>query len=373
MALDSPLTTYSDTTPQKRVITDVISLIDPSDTVAIDALGGLDGAAGKFRFVNGKSTVVEWLEDTLAPLTDTLNGSITVATTTLTVTDASVYQPGFIILIDAEYMWVSAVDVAGELITVTRNFGGTTASHASNATVSIVSEARLEGDDSDPLAFTDRTTGSNYTQIFHQEVKVTRTQTQIDQYGIANEFDYQTGKAVAHLGRLLNLNLYHGQRKAGSATTPRAAGGFATFITNNTVAAGGALVQDDFDDAAEAAFNDGGTGPWKAFLSSSNMQVAKGLLDSSSYLRYGRDETGIGMRIEKIVTPFGDVDLILDRWSPTSKVYLVDQNNAGMMTFHPFMFEPLAKDGDYEKAEVVGEFTLCVRQDKSHAVITGVT
>ena len=29
--LDSPITSYSDTTPQKRVITDVIDLIDPTD------------------------------------------------------------------------------------------------------------------------------------------------------------------------------------------------------------------------------------------------------------------------------------------------------------------------------------------------------
>ena len=68
--LDSPLSSYSDTTPQKRVITDVIALIDPSDAPAVLALGGLDGAASKFRFVNWPSTTVEWLEDSLADLTD---------------------------------------------------------------------------------------------------------------------------------------------------------------------------------------------------------------------------------------------------------------------------------------------------------------
>jgi len=45
--LASPMTTYSDTTPQKKVITDYVSLIDPSDAPLIEALGGLDGAAGK--------------------------------------------------------------------------------------------------------------------------------------------------------------------------------------------------------------------------------------------------------------------------------------------------------------------------------------
>ena len=54
-SLTSPLTTYSDTTPQKRIITDVISLIDPSDMPAIDALGGFDGASSEFRpFPSGR-------------------------------------------------------------------------------------------------------------------------------------------------------------------------------------------------------------------------------------------------------------------------------------------------------------------------------
>jgi hypothetical protein len=52
---------------------------------------------------------------------------------------------------------------------------------------------------------------------------------------------------------------------------------------------------------------------------------------------------------------------------------LVDPDHAGYLTYYPFTQEPLAKDGDYTKGEVVGEFTLCIRQDKAHAVITGVT
>jgi len=51
---DYPRYSYTSTTPYKRVITDVISLIDPSDAPFINAIGGLDGASSKFRFVNGK-------------------------------------------------------------------------------------------------------------------------------------------------------------------------------------------------------------------------------------------------------------------------------------------------------------------------------
>jgi hypothetical protein len=68
--IDGPLNTYSDTTPQRRTITDVISLIDPYDTPFITATGGLDGASGKFRFVNTPGKLVEWLEDNLLAMTD---------------------------------------------------------------------------------------------------------------------------------------------------------------------------------------------------------------------------------------------------------------------------------------------------------------
>jgi hypothetical protein len=371
--LDSPISSYSDVTPQKRVITDVISLIDPSDAPAVMALGGLDGAAGKFRFVNWPSTTVEWLEDTLADLTDALNGSITSNATTITVDDASLFQEGQILLIDSEQMWVSSVNISTEVLTVTRNYSGTQATHADNATVEIVGIARLEGAESDDIAFTDRTVGSNYTQIFHKEIKVTRTQNQISQYGIDEEFDYQAAKAVPELMRLIEKQNVRGARKAGSATTPRAFGGFGTFITDNTVSAGGALVQDDYDEAMRLAYEDGGGPGWFAFVNTVNMKATKNFLDSSNFLRVDIDQRVAGMVVEAIQGPFGRADIVLDRWWPTGSIYLVDPDHAGYLTYYPFTQEPLAKTGDYVRGEVVGEFTLCIRQDKAHAVISGIT
>lgn len=141
--LTSPFTTYSDVTPQKRVITDYITLIDPSDAPLVEALGGLDGAASKFKFLN-QGTTVEWLEDTLTPLDGVLANSATVASTdtTLKVADPAIFQPGHILLMGTEGMWVS--DVSGQVITVTRGFTGTAASAATNAAVKIIGMARLE-------------------------------------------------------------------------------------------------------------------------------------------------------------------------------------------------------------------------------------
>jgi len=372
--LDSPLTSYSDTTPQKRMITDVISLIDPFDAPLIEALGGLDGASGKFRFVNEKETVCEWLEDTLNPIdtADGLNGSIASTVTTITVNDASELSIGDIILIDSEYMWVSSIG-ASEVVTVTRAFQGSSASHADAVAYSIVGQARLEGAESSAQPFTDRTTGSNATQIMHKEIKVSRTQRQIAQYGIADEFLYQQNKAVPELMRLLERHFYNNSAaKAGSATTPRAMAGEQAFITGN-VTTGASLAQSQFENAVKLAFNDGGMGPWTAALHADNLQKVKNFYDSSNFLRVDRAEQTVGMVIESVLTPYGVVDLLLDRWAKSTRIPLIDPKHAGFKTFYPFTFEPLAKAGDYDKGEMVGEFTLCLRQGNAHAVLTAVS
>jgi len=370
--LASPINTYSDTTPQKRTITDFISLIDPADTKAIDAMGGWDGASSKFRFVNTPGTVVEWLMDDYRPLTGTfaMADSSTLSTTvTLTVADANAVQVGDILSTSlGEHLWISGKSAA--VITVTRCFNGTSSTTiASLAAYAIVGHARLEGATSAPLGYSDRTSASNYTQIFHKEIEVTRDQAKTAQYGIANEFDYQAAKAIPELSRLVEKQLYLGVSSAGSATMPRTFGGYSAFITTNTVA-GTSLVQSMFEAAVQAAYEGGGSGHWFALASPTMMTKIKNFYDSSLFLRVDRGETTVGMNIERVATPFGTVDLILDRWCPTTLIPILDAEHVGLYTFDPFFQEPLAKTGDSVKGEVVGEFTLCLRSTKASAILT---
>lgn len=378
---DSPITTYSDATPHRRAITDVISLIDPTDTPAIAALGGLDGAAAKFRFVNWPSKTVEWLEDTHAPLSDALNesASITSTVTTITVTDASLYEPGYLLLIDSELMWTSSTDLTSNVLTVTRGVAGTTAaSHASNASIEIISNARVEGAESTPIAFTDRSVGSNVTQIFHQEVKVSRSHLKLSQYGIADEMAYQKDKAVPATMRQIEKHLFYSKGlSTGSATVGRIMNGFQGFITTNKVS-GASLSQAAFENAVLSAYNNGGGGPWVAFVNPVNKQKIKNFYDttgvaSNTVLRVSQDTREVGMDIDRINTPFGVVDLVMTRWVPTSIIPIVDLKHAGLITYDPFQWEELAKTGDYERAEVVGEFSFCLRQEKAHAILTNVS
>jgi hypothetical protein len=312
------------------------------------------------------------LEDTLTPLTGTLSHSVTITSTltSISAADGDDLQVGHIILVDSEQMWVSAVST--NVLTVVRNYGGTQASHDSIAAWTIVGMARLEGADSSGIGYTDRTTGSNYTQIFHKEVKVTRSQTQIQQYGIADEFNYQSTKCVPELMRLVERQLHYGQRKAGSATEPRAFGGYSTFVTTNLIA-GTSLTQAMIENAVMSAYVAGGTGPWLAACAPGNVQKIKNFYDSSLFLAVMTDETTVGVVIDSVRTPYGDVNLLLDRWALSTMIPLLDPSKAGFLTFSPFTQEPLAKHGDSVLGEVVGEFTFCLKQSKAHSLLTAVS
>ena len=286
--------TYDDNSGviQKRVITDYITLIDPADAPFVEAMGGLDGGAKKFRFVNFPHTKVEWIEDTREPLAVGLNTAMnnSVTTAVLLAASANMVQVGQILLFadGSEQMWVSAVASDGVTLTVSRGYGGTTATAQvvnNNTAIEILGVARLEGAESTGLGYTVRTTNYNHTQIMQREVKVSRSQNQISQYGIREEFDYQSNKAIPHLMRLIEKAVYKGTRSAGSSAAPRSFGGLGTFVTNNAINSGSAAVtQAKFENALKAAYLDGGK-PSKAFVSPTNMQVIKNFYDSANFLR----------------------------------------------------------------------------------------
>lgn len=368
---DQPKTSYTDTTPQVRAIGDLIHLIDPVDTPLISLLG-LDSARSKFR-LNVNGTKIEWLEDEYDPVSGTLNHGTTVTTATLSITftDASMIQPGHVLLIDAEYMVVDTVNTTSNAVTVkSRSYGGTNATHATGATWYIVGMARDEGDDADYGPIVDITAPYNYTAIFQKAIKVSGTMQAIDQYGIDNEFMYQSNKAVPHLLRLMERSIFHGVRAVGSATTPRSFGGLGTFITDNSQSLTTTITKASVDALAELVMGDGGM-PDILVVNQATATNLRALLDSSSFVRVPQENDQFGMNpIEYVVSQFYRLRLIVDRWCPATKAYVLDSRKVGLYQLRPFASYELAKTGDSVKGEVVGEFSLAVANDKGHGYIT---
>ena len=373
-----PYSTYVNTAENKRVITDYIALLDPSDAPFIEAIGGLDGAASKFRFTN-QGTLVEWIEDTLAPLTGvfalTATANSATNVTSLKVADGNMVQPGHILLSGTELLWVSAN--SNGVLTVTRSLGSSTmVTLATDASFSIVGMARLEGADSDPIGYTDLSTNSNYTQIFHKEIKQTGTAPYQDRWGMTDQMQYESAKSIPEMMRLIERTLQYGKRAAGSTTTPRMMGGYQEFITTNKASGANmsvsSLIPGIIEDAVELIYNAGGAGDFLAIVNPATYQKIKNAYDSSSYVRYAPEQKRFGTLVDRIVTPFGDVSFVIDRWQLSNLIPILKLDNVGMLTLRPWQVEDLAKTGDAEKKQLVGEYTFCLKLQKSHALLTAV-
>lgn len=369
MTIDQPVTTYSETSALIRVISDAIFNITPMDTPVI-AKFGLDSANSKFRLNalrSARNTKIELIEDTNRPLSTTANNGTTITTSTLsfTVTDASLFNPGDVLLIDSEYMVVAdgGVNITTNVITVdSRAYGGTNATHATGATITFVGEARVEGDDADYVGLTSLSYPYNYTAIFQQGIKVTGSEDVIGQYGKpSGELDYQLGKAVQEQSRLLERMFFHGKRRIGTASQARSMGGIETYVTSNSSSITTTITKAALDAVAKAVFDDGGM-PDLFIVGTGGANSLHNILDSSSFIRITQEETMFGMMpITRLNSQFfTDIQLMMSRHCPAKKGYMLDSSKVGMYTYRPFGEYEVARSGDSKKRELIGEFSLLV-------------
>lgn len=372
---DQQYQTYDNTVPQVRVISNIIQLIDPTDTPLIDALGGLDAARGKFQVrQNGKK--IEILEDEYLPLESTLNHGTTVATddTQFTVSDASILQDGSVVQVDNEYMVIKAVNLTNNQVTVyARDYGGTNATHASQAAYSIVGMARIEGDDADFIGLVDITAPFNYTSIYQAALNVSGTEQVIEHYGFDNSFSYQAQKQLPQQFRLIERACFHGIRAAGADGSPRSMGGLPTYITDNVITAGSAISKGKIDDVTEAIYADGGN-PDILVVNHAVARDMKDIMDTSAFIQVGLEVQQIGTApMARVSTQYGTLRVVMTRFCPVGIAYILDSSKVGLYTLRPFGWKPLAVTGDSRKGELVGEFSLLVANDKAHGAITGIT
>ncbi len=367
---------YDNTVPQKRNVTDRILLASPFDRATIDALGLKN--ENKFRFVNKPHRTYEWLEDVYVARTDTLTSSGGMAgdstTTTCLVTAPLLYVPGQVILIDAEYIWVTSI--SSTELTVVRNYGGTQATHANSATITIVGTARLEGATASDSPTTEATSTSNHSQIFFRKVEVSRSDQLFPNYGIDGLVEYYKNKYMDENVIELDQLPYHGQKNVGTSShaSGRGAGGFETFISTNTTAAASAqLTRKMIDDLLQANYDAGGS-PDVLFCNTFQQRVINSLYEG--FISTDRDETKGGNLITTLVPPIGSmvpIQIVVDRFCPTDSVYLIDRNHCGYLTIDPFFIEPLAKTGDSDNWELIGEYGFVLAFEKAHAYINGLS
>jgi hypothetical protein len=356
------------------MITDRIFMIDPYEISTYLALGT---DMGKFNFVNREGKFVEWLEDEFNPVSTKLDAAITgTTTTTMSIVNEEYIQPGDVVLIDSEQIWISAL--SSSTATIVKGWGSTTkTTHADSATITLVGRARIDGDTADDSPQTSISSNYNYTQILQRTINVARTKEKMAEYGIPSWKNYMIDKYMKELMMYLNKLPYYGKRSsssslggAGTASVARTAGGLRTFITTNlTNCASAALTRKNIDDTFEDIWGYGGKPD--LIITSSWAQrkindMYEGFIMTSPEYQIG------GNVVSKLRHPIDGsmVDILIDRHCPTNELWILSRNKIAFYPFDPFFYEDLAKTGDTGAyGEIVGEYSFVVANEKAHGLV----
>jgi len=326
--------------------------------------------------------VVTNSEDTLSPQTTTINDSGGISdsdTAVIVATGTGVYfKEGDIIKVQDELMYVSSVST--DTLTIVRGYGGTSnVSHADTLAVTKATIARLEGADYDTGHTTVVTRNINYTQILSEAVKVSGSDMVQDHYGINDIMAYNIAKLIGggsgigtkgkagSLAILLQKTFYHGYKAAGSASASRAMGGYEQFVTANvTNLLSAALELRHIYDLMELCFLAGGM-PDTIIVNTHLRRKISTFFEGS--IRTERTEETGGSVIKTIDTDFGSLEVVLDRFCPTDRLYLAEKDKMGWVSYRPFNVFDRASTGDYEVKEVLGEFGFVVQNQTAHGLI----
>ena len=357
-------------------VSDLIGIISPYETPLLDALGDPMREAA--------STHHEWLEDELLPNKDAINDSTytdPAADTDFVVDNGSRFRVGDQIQLEESEELMLVTGINSNTLTVVRGYAGTTAEDlVDNLVINILGNAALEGADKPSVRFTNRSRCSNYTQIFTATVEVSGTDMAASQLGLADEMDYQKQERLRELLRDLGNTVVNGGQPAsnpeGSGSVRRSMKGVIQHLSTNVFHTGdsGFPTGTNLD---EAKINYVLRKIWESSNGNVDLIVVGGFQKrkintfSAESRTYGANDTTFTDMISVYESDFGVCRIVTTRWMPQDAALLLDTSRINVLPLagRSFHFKPLASSGDYECGELIGEYTMELKNEAAHGLI----
>jgi hypothetical protein len=361
-------------------VSDLIGIISPYETPLLDALGD------PMRSV--RSTSHQWMEDELLPNKDIIDDdaiSNPTSETQFDVAHGSRFRIGDQIKIEGSAELMLVTNVSSNTLTVTRGYSGTTPQALVDAqVVNILGNAALEGAEKPAARFTNRIRRNNFTQIFTASVEVSGSDMAASQIGLADEMDFQKQERLRELLRdLENTVINGGQPSAnpqGSDSVRRTMKGIIPHLASNIFSVG----QSGFPTGAnldEEKINYVLRKIWENSNSHIDLIVVNGFQKRkiNSFLSdmrsFGPDDTTYRNMVSMYQSDFGMCRVLTTRWVPQDMVLLLDSSRVSVLPLagRSFHFKPLASTGDSECGELIGEYTLELKNEAAHGLIKGLS
>ena len=222
---------------------------------------------------------------------------------------------------------------------------------------------KLEGADAGAVITSSRTSLDNVCQIIEKVTQVSGTARSLNPAGIGDVFDAEVNDRLIETKRDLEWYFLNGTKTVESDNTPRQMAGLMNLVNaNNVVTTEGALTENHILDALQKMWEKGAQGEYFTFVNASQKRAINELAKAGNNVRWVVDNGSItnvmGVAVSKIVTDFGEINLVLDRYMDNNGILTVDLDEVKIAELRPTFYEDLPKAGDYYKGHVLNESTI---------------
>ena len=241
---------------------------------------------------------------------------------------------------------------------------------------SVLTNLMLEGAEAPESVHSTRVMKSNICQIMSKATSVSGTLNALNPHGIGNEFANEIADRLLELKRDMEYFFISGAKATESGSTPRQMDGLMNLVGHSIDLESGALTEEVLVDAMEKM--------WECGVSSSNIYAFCGATVKRKINKLVAENTAtrisaelgqkypLGIMVDRLVSDFGDFNLVLNRHMPKDAILIVDLDQVEIATLRPVFFQELAKTGDYTKGQIITENTIKLLHSKAGVKITNI-
>lgn len=222
---------------------------------------------------------------------------------------------------------------------------------------------KLEGADAGEVITSTRGSINNVCQIIEKVTQVSGTARALKPKGIGDTFDAEVQDRLIETKRDLEWYFLNGTKTLESDNTPRQMNGLMNLVNaNNVVTTKGALTENHILDALQKMWDKGAQGEYFAYVNATQKRAITALAKAEGNVRWVMDNGSVankyGIAVSQIVTDFGTVNLVLDRYMDNNGILIVDLDEVKIAELRPTFYEDLPKAGDYYKGHIINESTI---------------
>jgi hypothetical protein len=355
-------------------IDDMIYMLSPIDLPLLHGINA-DGMAILPRKPLSQVSF-DWLEEEVPLPRGTLNEALDASEPgiDLVTGDAVKFAVGDGIRIDDEIMIVTDIDTTTETLTVTRGSAAetntTAATHATGAEVIGLGTILIEGAVGN-ANYQGRDKYSNYAQIWTKKINMSATEQLIRKYGVPSELSHQMINAMQHMSQGIEQSALYGVKHRHATTFRRQTGGLDYFITSSEDTTSDWITINEVEERQQTAYDNGGSfnilmGRPSVFRALNNLagteRIQTVTIDDS---RRGR------RRATTVMTEFGDVTLVRNRWVKATEAFGFSRENFTYRVLRPMQTVKLAKTDDTDTYMMVCEGGFQVKGQDHMTKFTG--